>query len=133
MQISTGFIGEAGFDLTAENRERKRLAVKSSGVHHKSESICFKHRSMQLKKESPSSEWRDTKAIKSADANQHRLHTTIRKLTFPNADTSVPAGGELRAIISNGGVKQKIDLPKKTAEIRCSGVEFPLEGWRSLG
>jgi len=41
MQISTGFIGEAGFDLTAENRERKRLAVKSSGIYHKSENICL--------------------------------------------------------------------------------------------
>jgi hypothetical protein len=60
---------------------------------------------MQLKKESPSSEWKDTKAIKNADANQHRLHTTIRKLTFPNADVSASACGELRAITSKRGVK----------------------------
>jgi hypothetical protein len=43
MQISTGFISEAGFDLTAENQERKRLAAKSSGAVHKSGFICERY------------------------------------------------------------------------------------------
>jgi len=33
MQICTGIIDKAGFDLTADNRERKRLAAKSSGIN----------------------------------------------------------------------------------------------------